>query len=398
VFELYTISTAAAMQSYMRANEKNSPLGSSSANDRANRVTTAGEFKEDRTMLLNKLSATALEALIKCPYRFLLRQLGVRELEIPDEDDVRKEGDWLHGVLEAFFTGYWGEKKLAEPLAITPAPKDFFSYGVERLNQITARACPPHLVGTETWVQVKTIGWPAFAAHIEKLYAAGGLNRITEGRRELNYRTQVPLSIKTEIQSKNGEQEGPERQFSPILAGKIDSIDVPLPGVHIVTDYKRNHTPDKASVLSGKSPQLTLYAAALEQMGADGRKPTNELFDAFGEVPLNSADLKHSLIGYWSILSGIFSPIAAGSEIRSQIESLGLMSAKTKGDLEEAFQHLQVTIENRRRELLESTHILPDPKDCTFCKYAGICRKNDPEFVFYKNNKQKQTMPEGGVE
>jgi hypothetical protein len=341
----------------------------------------------DRSLLLKKLSATSLEALIKCPYRFVLRQLGVRELEIPEEDDLRKEGDWLHGVLEAFFTGYWGEDKLAEPLTTKLSSDDFYAYAVLRLNQLTALACPPHLAGTETWVQVKTIGWPAFAAHITKLYSTGGLKRIGEGRRELNYKTQVPLAFKTTEQ---------EEHFAPILEGKIDSVDVPLPGVHIVTDYKRNHTPDKAAVLSGRAPQLTLYAAALEQMGAQLQHATNELFDAFGEVPLKFADLKHCLIGYWSILSGEFVPIAAGANIRDEVDRLGLMTLKTKGDLEEVFSTLQTLIGSRKAELLESSHILPDPKDCTFCSYAGICRKNDPEFIFYKK-RASQVQTEGGV-
>ena len=107
---LYTVSTAAAMGAYIRSDESdNAGFPKTTTNDRIDRVATAGEFTDDRSMLLNKLSATSLEALIKCPYRFLLRQLGVRELEIPEEDDLRKEGDWLHGVLEAFFTGYWGQ-------------------------------------------------------------------------------------------------------------------------------------------------------------------------------------------------------------------------------------------------------------------------------------------------
>ena len=235
-------------------------------------------------------------------------------------------------------------------------------------------------------MQVKTIGWPAFAAHIEKLYRAGGLSRINDGRRELNYKTQVPLALKSERSD----------HFAPILDGKIDSIDVPLPGVHIITDYKRNHTPDKASVHSGRAPQLTLYAAALDQMGSQHKLATNELFDAFGEVPLKSADLKQSLVGYWSILSGAFVAIAAGSGVRDEVDRLGLMTLKTKGDLEEVFQNLQTLIGSRRTELLQAKRILPDPKDCTFCNYAGICRKDDPEFIFYKNS-LGQPQAEGGA-
>ena len=385
---LYTISTAAALHTYIRTNEPSAAaLLQITANDRIDRVATAGAFNGDRSMLLNKLSATSLEALIKCPYRFLLRQLGVRELEIPEEDDLRKEGDWLHGVLEAFFTGYWGNDRLAEPLSTKQNAGEFYSYAVERLNQLTTLACPPHLAGTETWVQVKTIGWPAFAAHIEKLYQAGGLRRINDGRRELNYKTQVPLALKTRDN---------EEHFAPILDGKIDSIDVPLPGVHIITDYKRNHTPDKASVLSGRAPQLTLYAAALDQMGAQHKLASNELFDAFGDVPFKSADLKQSLIGYWSILSGAFVAIAAGSGVREDVDRLGLMSLKTKGDLEEVFRNLQELIGSRRTAILNAPRILPDPKDCTFCKYAGICRKDDPEFMFYKST-LAQPLPAGGL-
>ena len=57
-------------------------------------------------LLPKQVSASAIEALRACPYRFFaLRMLGLREAdELDDELEKRDYGDWLHAVLFAFHT------------------------------------------------------------------------------------------------------------------------------------------------------------------------------------------------------------------------------------------------------------------------------------------------------
>lgn len=366
---LITVDGAAALRPYIKE-----PFTISAGKDRGLRVEEAGKFGGDRAALLSRLSATSVESLIKCPYRFLLRQLGVRELEIPEEDDRRKDGDWLHGVLEAFFTGSWGEKKIAAPIDTNVGPEAFLSYAIRRLETLTDAICPPQLVGTESWVQARTIGWPAFARHIASIYQEQGLSRIGYGKRELQYKTRIPLV---------GPGDGDA--FSPVLSGKIDSIDFPVAGIQLITDYKRSGVPKKSDVLSGNSPQLTLYAAALSELtknkrntSADGTIGSNEQGE---ETTYPETDLNTAIIGYWSILKGEFIGVAAGNDVRTQADQLGLMSIKSKGDLNEVYLNLQQVVGRRKKELLASPSIIPDPRDCSFCGFSGICRKDDPEFV-----------------
>lgn len=329
-------------------------------------VATAGHVTIEREKLLGKLSATSLEALLKCPYRFLLRQLGVRELELPEEDDLRKEGDWLHAVLEQFFAGLGGSEKDsvdAEECSDLPSDEEeFFAFTIERLEALTAKLCPAHLIGSETWVQARTIGWPAFARHVTRLYQEGGIERASLGARELQYKAAVPLVTADDAGT-----------FAPVLGGKIDSIDVPLPGVHLITDYKRSGAPDKNEVLAGRSPQLTLYAAALDQIAQGGG---SDLPPALQELRL-----ANTIIGYWSILKGEFTGIAAGSAVRAHAEQLGLISARSKTPhLEEVFSALSDAVRMRRSAFLSSDAVTPEPGACQFCNYVGICRKDDPRY------------------
>jgi inactivated superfamily I helicase len=349
------VEAAAALAPYIAPTGTNAATRPEGAGEQARRVTEAGKFAGERPALLERLSATSLEALLKCPYRFLLRQLGVRELELPEEDDLRKEGDWLHAVLEAFF-------------AELPAGQEAGSYAqfaLDRLIRLTGELCPPHLVGSEAWVQARTIGWPAFARHVENLYRTGGLDRCALGARELAYATGIPLTAETPDGG---------AAFAPTLRGKIDSIDTPLPGVHLITDYKRSGSPARAEVLAGRSPQLTLYAAALDRLARTGDGE---------QLPetLRGLRLENTIIGYWSILKGEFTAVAAGSAVADTAQQLGLFPGRGKTPLlEDAFADLQAAVGQRKQEFLTAPVILPDPGDCQFCGFSGVCRKDDPDF------------------
>ena len=67
-------------------------------------------------LLPQQVSASAVETLRACPYRFFaLRMLGLREAdELDDEVEKRDYGDWLHAVLLAFHTARVAPRAVAD--------------------------------------------------------------------------------------------------------------------------------------------------------------------------------------------------------------------------------------------------------------------------------------------
>lgn len=295
------------------------------------RLGPAGRSRQPATELLATLSASSLENLIRCPYRFLLGRLGVEEASLPGDDEARQEGDWLHDVLQAFFTGKTGARELDGGL-VPPAWGDFEAYALARLHALTDELTPGHLKGSPLALQVRLYSWPAFVRHLMKIYTPETLHLMNAGLREFD----VEAPVK----------------------GRIDSVDR-LGGLHLVTDYKRSGTPEKGAVKSGLAPQLLLYAQALE---------------AKQELPLAQA-----VVGYWSILKGHWQDVLAGSGVVDEARQRGLIAPREKETLEDAVARLTARWQARLSEVEASGFFRPDPSECGFCAFAGICRRDDPE-------------------
>ncbi len=307
-----------------------------------------GAYAGDREELVRTMSASALEDLVRCPYRFLLGRLGVREVDLPGQDEVKQEGDWLHDVLEAFFTGEVSGRVVDGPVDVTVGWEAFPLYAQLRLERLTGVLAPPGFEGSPLDLHLKFHSWPAFVAHLTRIYRPETLALMRLGFREfaLDHKHE-PATVAI------GARAIP-------LRGSIDSVDQ-LGGLHLITDYKRSGSPDKASVKAGLSPQLLVYAQALE---------------AKHGLPLRLA-----VVGYWSILKGTWQGVLAGSDALDQAKSLGLVGSRDKDLLEAATDGLNERWLKRQEAYDASGEFEPDSNQCGFCRFSGICRKDDPEIA-----------------
>lgn len=312
-----------------------------------------GHYQGDRASLLLSTSASALTALIRCPYRFLLEKLKVRPLEFKDADDPQQEGDWLHGVLEAFFTGQIHGKTVGAPLRTAgwaEDTQDFRRYALDRLATFTDALAPAGFQEAPVKLHLELFAWPQFVDHVIALYGTQeglrGLAHVFSGARE------APIGRKTPVTLAVG-------SHTVSLKGSIDAVER-LPGLHVITDYKRRGTPKRKEALNGLSPQLAFYALA------------------YGEEHPTCA-IENAVVGYWSILQGAWIPVARGEAAQEQARALGLISPQDKSSLEDATQNLLRVWQWRLDTLLSAAGLFePDPSVCDHCPYDGVCRKNDP--------------------
>ena len=306
---------------------------------------------EQTERFLSHQSASSLAYLLACPYRFLLHRLGVHPVELPQEDDARHEGNWLHVVLEVFFTGRHKEQHLDAPLTFT-GPKDTWAgQALARLNTLTDRLLPAAAADSPLELQVRQRAWPDFATHIAGIYGAAEVTGGSSGEREQRLVHADGTAVRLQVGDR-----------SVVLTGTIDSVDQ-LAGLQLITDYKRRFVPRRSAVKEGLVPQLLLYAKALEQMHPERR-------------------LAHSVVGYWSILGGQWLNSIAGSEAQEQARRLKLVAGRDKTTLEDATQSLMNHWTSRHAALLAPLgSFTPEPRDCQMCHYAGVCRKDDPEFA-----------------
>lgn len=304
-------------------------------------------FPGGAASLASPMSASALESLIQCPYRFLLSRLGVDTLDFAEEDDARTEGDWLHDVLEAFFTGTTGQRPVAEPLATNVAWDQFREYALARLDALTLVLAPAYALDSETHLHLRLKAWPAFVTHLMTIYDAKSLPLAATGLREARIEKDGgPVTLRV-------------GSLDIALRGSVDAVDMVGEG-HLITDYKRRRTPDKREVKEGVAPQLPLYALAMNARDDQG------------------LNLRRAVIGYWSILGGRFETIAAGVDAPKAWLESGL--ASKPGSLEEATAATLDLWQWRQSALTSATQLMsPDPSRCGMCRLAGVCRRDDPE-------------------
>jgi hypothetical protein len=311
-----------------------------------------------RAAIKAPLAASALEKLIACPYRFLLDRLGVADVNVPSADDVRQEGNWLHEVLEAFFTGeitvgHGKKQRVTAPPPLAVADADFHDFVLTRLLDLTELLAPAHVKDSPVYLQLRHKSWPAFAVHLQKLYPGDEWRRgaAAHGLREKALAGATPLQLHLDGLSE-----------PLLLRGYLDSVDR-VQSHNIVTDYKRRGTPAASAARRGVAPQLWLYAYALSAL--DGQESDNRLAE--------------TILGYWSILKGEWVSLGAGSKSLAFAQSRGLTPGHA-APLEDLAPQVQELWEWRLTQLRDQHRDLrPDASTCGFCQYRGICRRDDPQ-------------------
>lgn len=295
--------------------------------------------------LRTHMSASRLERFLRCPYAFLLDSLDVRGLETPPPwGDSRREGEWLHGILEALVSGMKGMHRLIEPWQVHQK-SDIAREALARLQTLTLLLAPPELRESALMQHLSEHAWPRFAAHLAQLYS-GHAQALQESKREYNFQGKGRLPAEVEVAGQ-----------ARYLKGRIDAID-PHPHWVAVTDYKRRTIPSLKEGREGAAPQLGFYALALSAL-----EPT------WKERGL--------LLGYWNIYQGLWHPQAVSQAARERAAAAGLIQRDTD-DLETLKTSLLELWSWREEDVVREARYYADPGQCKLCNYSGICRKEDP--------------------
>ena len=317
------------------------------------------DFAQIPKKITHNISASSLEKLIRCPYRFLLHHLKVNDLILPIEGDRRAEGEWLHGVLEAFFTSEYQGKKVIEPW--DQAIKNFYDTALKRLLTLTRILGPKNIDSKPIYFHLLHHSWPAFIKHIDRLYPQKSATAFHLGMREARLNS---------TPHRQGASKQPSADSSPILepqfsigghlrnvTGFMDSIDR-WDDHFLLTDYKRQGTPERSAIKKGISPQLPFYIAALATASQD--------------FPIDQA-----ILGYWSILKGEWKSQGVGPTVKDKAISKKLANRSTP-DVQELIAAFTDLWKWREHDITESKRFYSDASDCSLCSMAGVCRKNDP--------------------
>jgi len=299
-----------------------------------------GFFENYPEELTSQYSATSLETLIHCPYRFLLSRLRIKKLTIPGIDpDPRNEGEWLHKVLEEFFDRW--PKDLEE--------SSFEKFAVTKLLKLSIECGPTGLEESSLYMHLRDFSWPRFASHLSKILAVVGFESAKLSLREHRFSYEKVIAGK-----------------AVTLRGSIDYV-LPVDGDHslqLITDYKRKGLPSKKSIVTGTSPQLAVYSQAIPKEAANS-----------------------IIAGYWSILDATWQIAVLGSDAKDLGKRLDLLKPRPES-LDSYTNKVDELWEWRLNDIQHPQgRFTADPTDCNFCTFENICRRDDPR---HKERLQEQ--------
>ena len=299
--------------------------------------------------LLAMQSATSLEYLLACPYRFLLQRLQVTRAELPEDKGSRQQGDWLHAVLEAFFTGRIEDEQIMPAFDAAALGAEARAEVMSRLTSLTDRLMPVATKESPLALHLQRHSWPAFTNHVLRLHRQAARAGWREQRRRHADGRPVQIELGNRMIQING------------LIDSVDSWD----DWYLITDYKRFGSPDKQMIKRGHAPQLLLYALAVQQMQPD-------------------LDINRAVVGYWSILAGEWREGLAGEAAVAPARAAGVFGGRDQDGLEAAIDNLKALWQQRHDEVLSEGIFRPDASRCGYCEYSGVCRRDDPALALQR--------------
>ena len=282
---------------------------------------------------VEQVSASGLERLLRCPYRYYVGRHGLRPMELPTPfADKRHEGEWLHQVLEVFC-------QELESLDLTDG---LARVGLQRLMLLTVRLGPDGIQHEPLYQQLRLRSWPRFLEHLANLYGPDLKGKVGSWGTEVEVRPSEGASVR-----------GAERRFF----GIIDHVGATHEMV-VITDYKRRRPPNGADVKKGVSPQLTVYSRAYAQ-----------LEPGVGDK---------LVLGYWNIMDGEWTAGAVAPGVKAAAMAKGL-AKKTTPDLFDLWELYEAVWTWREDKITTRQAYYADPSRCDFCDNQGYCRKDEPQ-------------------
>lgn len=304
-----------------------------------------GVYVGERSALFDPISASSLSDLFSCPYKFLLQRLGVRKVK-DDDNEALKEGQLLHQILDSFVSGLVNKHRVLPHLNSLPSDARNIMRLTERVIKITKSVLPYNMLNSPFHLHLNKYSWPKFVKHWFNLRDLFKEDKIDHQEYSIRHsKLNWPFSDKESVS----------------LLGTIDDI-IKGSNLTVITDYKRKRASSSSEVESGISPQLALYALALN---------THPDFEIKTEA-------QNIVLGYWSILEGIWLPRGVGSEVRKTALKYKLANARTSSaeKLIEALQNIWAS---------HIVQLVDQDKDfepincqfCSFCDYKRICKIQD---------------------
>lgn len=307
--------------------------------------------------LVEPLSASSMSYLLTCPYRFLLHRLGVEKKDPDEAVEAIEEGLLLHGVIEAFFTGYAFQKKYEQPLSKVIKTENLQDFFVFKLRSITDQIFSDRQKKEPLYFHLLYFSWPKFAEFIASLYEATLEGFVAKA--QLFYHE---LSFGEGSQRVTSEALLLKDKRSVKVQGAIDHLQIfrdKEKFSYLLIDFKRKKVASASDVAESLAPQMVFYALCLEHMEEAG-------------FNLSSAS---GLIGYYSILEGSWQPRGAGHLVKEDLVKQELCPSSVK-DLKKQVQDLRHRLVNVLDNILvDQKPFTPQKgKHCEHCTYMGICR------------------------
>ena len=195
-------------------------------------------------------SVSALETYIGCPFKFFAQHV-LRLQEEPDDEEVmdpRRQGQFLHGVFEAFFKTW----QATGHGAIRPDNLDEARAMFERVVDEALERLPQAEAGLE---RTRLLGSPAAAGLGEAVFRMEAERPVAVVERLLEHKLEGRFAVATTSGMRD-----------VALRGKADRVDLLDDGTFRVIDYKLGWPPDRNRAL-----QLPIYGLCAEQRLANHR-------------------------------------------------------------------------------------------------------------------------------
>jgi RecB family exonuclease len=271
------------------------------------------------------LSVSAIETYLTCPFKYFAQYVMRLDEEREDEQvmDPKRQGRFVHGVFEAFFSTWQRQGHRAITAANLDAARTVFEGIVEE----ALKALPVDEAALE---RTRLLGSPV----------AAGLGEVVF-RMEAERPTEVVERLLERNLHGDFEFMGPRGARRIALRGVADRLDLLADGTFRLIDYKLSSPPNKSRAL-----QLPVYGICAEQ------------------------DLKNHRGRSWTLTEAAYISFRGARKVTP----LFTARASRAAVLESAQERLIDAV-----DAIERGEFPPTPEDvflCGFCGFGAVCRKD----------------------